>query len=73
MLRGQFKNVNFNVVQTNNYYRFIRLRQTGNSWWYIGNHNYLTICNIEFYGKLKYSVTFNSKNFKNADEKCDIL
>ena len=33
--------------------RFIRMRQTGNSWFYTGNHNYVYFPYIEFYGKLK--------------------
>lgn len=37
----------------NDFYRFIRLRQTGNSWWNHQNKNRLTIRRIEFYGKLK--------------------
>lgn len=37
------------------YYRFIRIRQTGNSWFYTGNHNYIYFPYIEFYGKLKPS------------------
>lgn len=50
VLRGPNQSVNFNVVQhMNDFFRFIRLRQTGNSWCYMGKNNYLTLCHIEFY------------------------
>lgn len=59
VLRGPYKCVNFNVLQqTKDFFRFIRLRQTGESWWYMGEHNYLTLCSIDFYGKLKYSIDY---------------
>lgn len=39
--------------EKNDFYRFIRLRQIGNSWCHFGNHNLLALDSIEFYGKLK--------------------
>lgn len=49
---------NFKIQQEkNDFYRFVRLRQTGNSWYSYCNHNYIIFCFIEFYGKLKISKT----------------
>ncbi|KAK8839940.1 hypothetical protein M9Y10_031655 [Tritrichomonas musculus] len=39
--------------EKNDFYRFIRLRQIGNSWCHFGNHSLLALDSIEFYGKLK--------------------
>lgn len=41
-----------NKPQTD-FYRFVRLRQIGQSWYECSNHNYFAIAFIEFYGKLK--------------------
>lgn len=39
--------------QTDQFYRFIRIRQTGNSWSKTNNKRWLIIRNFELYGKLK--------------------
>lgn len=41
-----------NKPQTD-FYRFVRLRQIGQSWYECSNHNYFAIAFFEFYGKLK--------------------
>lgn len=45
---------NFKIQQKNlDFYRFVRLRQTGNSWYSYCNHNYFILYFIEFFGKIK--------------------
>lgn len=44
---------NFEVRKENEFFRFIRIRQTGNSWAFWGNHNNLFFYSIEFFGNLK--------------------
>ena len=40
----------FKIQQETQFYRFIRLHQTGQNW---ANNNYMVFYCIEFYGKLK--------------------
>ena len=43
----------FDVDQDDEFYRFVRIRQTGNSWSRYGNHNRIYFPFIEFFGKIK--------------------
>ena len=52
-LNGQKIIANFEVQQVNEYNRFVRIRQTGNSWAFWGNHNSLFFYSIEFFGNLR--------------------
>ncbi|KAK8871588.1 hypothetical protein M9Y10_007322 [Tritrichomonas musculus] len=43
----------FSIKQNrNDFYRFVRLRQTGNSWWGITGNYYFYLYNLEFFGKI---------------------
>ena len=56
-LNGQNIISNFEVRNENtDYYRFVKIRQTGNSWAFWGNHNSLFFYSIEFFGKLKIII-----------------
>lgn len=39
--------------QSQEFYRYVRIRQTGTSWYGSFNCNEIRICNVEFYGKLQ--------------------
>lgn len=55
-LKGPFLVANFKIngqESDNSFYRFIRLRQTGNSWCDYNKHNHISAMFIEFYGKIK--------------------
>ncbi|KAK8898305.1 hypothetical protein M9Y10_000588 [Tritrichomonas musculus] len=54
-LKGIDKMATFNIKQTNLFYRYIRIRQTGNSWWEGSFYSYISY--IDFYGKLKLPNT----------------
>lgn len=52
----------FNIKKKIDYfYRFIRIRQTGNSWDERGNHYFFGIDFIEFYGKIKLNLMLYHK------------
>ena len=53
VLRGNNIIATFNTEETKEFYRFIRLRQTGESWYSNGGYYYIYFYFIEFYGKLK--------------------
>ena len=56
-LNGPSIVASFEIPEKENlqYSRFIRIRQTGNSWFFTGSHNSIYFPYIEFYGKLKLS------------------
>ena len=43
----------FNIQTKTGFHRFVRLRQTGESWYNSGNHTCFLFHQIEFYGKIK--------------------
>lgn len=55
-LKGSNLVATFNIGghNSNDFYRFIQLRQTGNSWCDSYNHNYISCYCMEFYGKMMY-------------------
>lgn len=48
-----FKSVFKINKQQNDFYRYVRIRQIGPSWYNCSNHNYIGIRYIEFFGKMK--------------------
>lgn len=54
-LNGKCIIANFKIKKPQNeFYRYIRLRQTGNSWNEMYNHNYFIFYFMEFFGKINY-------------------
>lgn len=52
-LNGMYKVGTFNIKKKqNDFYRFIKIRQTGQSWDHRGQHYYFGLDFVEFYGKI---------------------
>lgn len=58
-LNSRGKMATFSTKKTSLFYRYIRIRQTGKSWWEGTYYSYIQY--IEFYGKLKLPNTNASK------------
>ena len=52
-MNKRFTTCTFNIEKSSDFARFIKLRQTGNSWYQYNNHNKFLFNYIEFYGKIK--------------------
>lgn len=53
-LRGEGKIADFDISSPNDkFYRYIRIHQSGKSWYQYNNHQKISFCNIEFFGKIK--------------------